>query len=200
MESVEDKILRRIRGRGSGSVVFMSDFADYGSPAAIKSAFHRLYTSGVLLRLSQGSYYYPKKDSVLGIGVVYPSIDDIAEAIAKRDHAKIVPTGTYALNRLGLSTQMPMNIVYVTSGAPRRVKIGNGNGILFKHSSSGKIFSFQSKTMMLIVMAMKEIGQEQITDEQVDIIKKHLANVSPLDFIHDVKLMPIWIRQIIMKK
>ena len=53
MESAENKIVRRIHGKGRGSVVFMSDFADCGTPSAIKSAFHRLYKSGELLRLSQ---------------------------------------------------------------------------------------------------------------------------------------------------
>lgn len=200
MESTENKILRRIRGRGRGSVVFMSDFADCGTPSAIKSAFHRLYANETLLRLSQGIYYYPQIDNALGLGVLYPSIDNIAEAIAKRDHAKIIPTGAYALNRLGLSTQVPMNVVYVTSGTPRKVKMGEGKGILFKHSSSGKIFAFQSYYLMLVLMAMKEIGPNRITDEQIIIIKKNLANVPPSEFNHDVKLMPIWIRQILMKR
>ena len=200
MESAENKIIRRIRGRGRGSLVFMSDFADCGTPSAIKSAFRRLYTNGVLMRLSQGIYYYPQVDTTLGLGVLYPSIDEIAEAIAKRDHAKIVPTGAYALNRLGLSTQVPMNVVYITSGTPRKVKIGKNNGILFKHSSSGKLFSFQSHYLMLVAMAMKEIGSERITDEQMDIIKNNLYNVPSSEFSHDIKLMPIWIRQLLMKK
>ena len=62
--------------------------------------------------------------------------------------------GAYALNRLGLSTQMPMNVVFLTNGAPRRIKIGNGRGILFKHSSSGKNFAYKSELMMLVVTAM----------------------------------------------
>ena len=152
------------------------------------------------MRLAQGIYYYPKNDTALGLGVIYPSIDDIATAIAKRDHARIVPTGSYALNRLGLSTQVPTNVVYVTTGTSRKVKVGNGNGILFKHSSSGKLFAFQSDLMMLAVMAMREIGQEQITDEQVSIIMGHLADVPQSEYSHDVKLMPIWIRQILMKR
>ena len=200
MESVENKILKRIRGKGRGSVIFMSDFADNGTPSAIKSAFHRLYSDGVLLRLSQGIYYYPKIDTELGLGVLYPSIDEIAEAIAKRDHAKIVPTGAYALNRLGLTTQVPMNIVYVTSGTPRKVKVGNGNGILFKHSSSGRLFAFQSNYLLLVVMAMKEIGPGQITEEQITMIKNNLSIIPQPEFNHDIKLMPIWIRQILMKR
>ena len=83
------------------------------------------------------------------------SIEDIAQAIAKRDKANIVPMGAYALNRLGLSRQMPMNVVFLTNGAPRRIKIGNGRGILFKHSSSGKNFAYKSELMMLALVQGK---------------------------------------------
>lgn len=120
MESTENKILKRIRGRGRGPVVFMSDFADCGTPSAIKSAFHWNYTQGVLMCLSHGIYDYPQIDTALGLGLLYPSIDNIAVAIAKSDHAKIIPTDAYTLNKLGLSTQVPMNVVYVTSRTPER--------------------------------------------------------------------------------
>ena len=150
-QSTESKIERRLRGGGRGSIVFQQDYADCGTPSAIKSTFHRLYTDGVLMRLAHGIYYYPKEDKAFGLGVVYPSIEDIAQAIAKRDRVKIVPTGAYALHKLGLSTQIPMNAVFLTTGVPRRIKIGNGHGILFKHSSAGKNFAFKSELMMLIV-------------------------------------------------
>ena len=59
-----------------------------------------------------------KIDKVLGLGILYPTFEEIAAAIARRDKAKIVPTGIYALNQLGLSTQLPMNVVYLTEGSP----------------------------------------------------------------------------------
>lgn len=68
---------------------------------------------------------------VSGLGVVYPSFEDVAQYIAKRDRARIVPTGSYALNVLGLSTQVPANVAYLTDGAPRKVKLLSGRGITF---------------------------------------------------------------------
>ena len=198
MESAEDKILKRIRGKGRGSIVFQSDYAECGSPAAIKSAFYRLYSDGTLIRLAQGIYYYPKYDKELGLGIIYPSIEQIAEAIAKRDRVKIVPTGVYALNKLGLSGQIPMNVVFVTNGAPRRIQVGKRNGILFKHSSSGKMFAYKSDMMMLVVSAMREIGQGSITENQILKLRKYVNQVGESEFAHDIKLAPIWIRQILM--
>lgn len=59
------------------------------------------------------------------MGLLYPSIEEIADSIAQRDKARIVPTGIHALNKLGLSTQIPMNFVYLTDGTRRKVNFGN---------------------------------------------------------------------------
>lgn len=53
---------------------------------------------------------------------------------------------------------MPMNVVFLTNGAPRRIKIGNGRGILFKHSSSGKNFVYKSELMMLVVTERQRLS------------------------------------------
>ena len=124
----------------------------------------------------------------------------LLKTLPKRDKAKIVPMGAYALNRLGLSTQMSMNVVFLTSGAPRRIKIGNGRGILFKHSSSGKNFAYKSELMMLIVTAMRTIGENKITEEERNMLVEHTRNVSDNDFNHDIKLAPAWVRKILIAR
>ena len=199
-QSTVNKIEMRLRGRGRGSIVFQQDYADCGTPSAVKSTFHRMYTDGMLVRLAHGIYYYPKEDKDYGLGIIYPSIEDIAQAIAKRDKAKIVPMGAYALNRLGLSTQMPMNVVFLTNGAPRQIKVGDGHGILFKHSSSGKNFAYKSELMMLVVTAMRTIGEDKMTEEERDALVVHTRNVSDSDFNHDIKLAPAWVRKILITR
>lgn len=199
-QSTENKIERRLRGKGRGSIVFQQDYADCGTPSAINSTFFRLYTDGVLIRLAHGIYYYPKEDKEYGLGIVFPSVEDIAQAIAKRDKVKIVPTGAYALNRLGLSTQIPMNVVFLTNGAPRRIKIGDGHGILFKHSSSGKNFAYKSELMMLVVTAMRTISKEKMTEEGRNMLIEHVRTVSDSEFNHDIKLAPAWVRKILIAR
>lgn len=130
----------------------------------VSKIWHKSQVKTLLIR-QHGIYYYPKEYKDYGLGIIYPAIEDIAQAIARRDKAKIAPMRAYALNRLGLSTQIPMNIVFLTNGAPRRIRISNGHGILFKHSSSGKNFAYKSELMMLIVTAMRTIGKENITEE-----------------------------------
>ena len=123
---------------------------------------------------------------------------DRLSTIAKRDHSRIVPTGDYALNSLGLSTQVPANAVYLTDGSPRRISVGKGHGIMFKHTSELKALSFRSDLMMRIVAAMRAIGEGKITDEQKRILKEHIKNVAEEDYNEDIKLAPAWVRKVLI--
>lgn len=49
--------------------------------------------------------------------------------------------------------------------------------------------------MLLIVMALREIGDENITELQMNIIKGHLKNVPTGDFQKDILLAPVWVRK-----
>ena len=118
MQSIEDKILSNIKKCGRGTVFFAHDMLRYGQRQSVLKALERMATSGTILRVARGIYCYPKIDKVLGLGVLYPSLDEIAQAVAKRDKARIAPTGAFALNILGLSTQIQMNVVYLTDGTP----------------------------------------------------------------------------------
>ncbi|MDR0574386.1 MAG: DUF6088 family protein [Tannerella sp.] len=73
-----------------------------GAGVAIRHSLSRLCKDDFIIRLSNGIYLYPKMSK--RIGIVYPSIENIAKAIAKREKARLIPTGVYALNKLGLST------------------------------------------------------------------------------------------------
>ena len=127
-------------------------------------------------------------------------MEEIANSIAKRDKIRIIPVGAYVLNILGLSTQVPANIVFVTDGSPRRISIGKGKGILFKHTSEMRNFAYQSQMMLLIVAALREIGENNVTPEQLEIIKTHLEKVSLEDFQRDIQLAPIWVRKLLQNK
>lgn len=166
----------------------------------VSSALTRLCEDGTLIRVGQGIYCYPKIDTQWGLGAQMPSLDEIASAIAKRDKSRIVPTGTYALNKLGLSTQLQANVVYYTDGSPRRIKVGNGRGILFKRSSEMKRFSFRNELMQLIVAAMREIGNGKVSDEELSKISVLVKNVSQADYIHDIALAPSWVQTILKEQ
>jgi hypothetical protein len=195
MQSIYNQIEGRIRGLGLGTILFPDDFTDIGSSEAVRIALMRLCKVGVVIRVAHGIYSYPKIDTKWGSGIIQPSIEDIAKAVAKRDKVRIMPTGTYVLNALGLSTQVPANVVFVTDGSARRISIGKGKGILFKHTSEMRNFAFQSEMMMMLVAALREIGESNITTEQMVVLKKHLQTISAEDFNHDIQLAPVWVRK-----
>ena len=198
MQSVENKILSVIKSKKCGTILFASDFADAGERKTINKAFERIALSGKIIRLARGIYCKPKVDTEFGFGVIYPSVDDVAQAIAQRDKCRIVPTGDTALNKLGLSTQVPMNAVYLTDGTPRRIKIYNGRGILFKHVVPKRL-DFKSELIMLITFGLQTLGQGNLSEEQYSRIKQLLSNEPKESISEDLKLIPGWIRSIILK-
>lgn len=196
MESIERKVLNKIRKCGKGKLLFASDFVAYGEQKSVNKALERMTKDGTILRLSHGIYYYPKTDKVLGLGVLYPSLEDIAEGIAKRDNARIAPTGLYALNRLGFSTQIPMNVVYLTDGFNRKITLHNGTSIQFKHTAP-KNFAFHSRLAMLLTLAYKALGKEGVTPEILAYTKELLAKENRKMIEQDYSLMPAWVSSII---
>ena len=198
MESIDDKILLKVKKSGMGKIYFPSDFASYGEATSVLKALERLAKGNRLIRLSRGIYLYPKVDKELGLGILFPSLETIAYSIAKRDKARIVPTGIHALNKLGLSTQVPMNIIYLTDGSQRKINLGDGRSIMFKHVAPKKL-AFRSELAMLIVFALKEITQERVIQDHLDKIKSLLQNEPKERIMMDANLMPAWIKSIIMK-
>ena len=200
MQSVENKIENEVRKSKRGKIFFQDDFATFGAPGAIRLALFRIEKKGLLFRIAHGIYSYPRLNKIEWIDEKYilPSIDEIAHAIAKRDKVRIVPTASHALNALGLSTQVPANVVYITDGTQRRIKVGKGRGILFKHTSNTRNLAYKSKLLMLIVLALREIGEGKVTPEQLEIIKEHFSKITKQEFETDIKLIPLWIRKFLL--
>lgn len=191
---IEAKVAEILQDTPKGSVLFVDDFLDFGSPDSIKKALYRLTNEkNLLIRLAHGVYLYPKTDKELG--TLYPSTEEIAKAIARRDKARIIPTGVYALNRLGLSTQVPMKIVYLTDGATRSIKIGKRT-ISFKRTSPRNLMT-TGEISTLAIQALKEIGQENIDDEILKQLKVVLKKETQENILHDAKLAPAWINKIL---
>jgi hypothetical protein len=190
--SIEDQILKKIRDNKRGKIFFPANFSKIGSIDAIHQSLKRLEEKGIIVRLAYGIYLYPKVDKELGI--LYPPIDVIAKAIAKRDRARIIPTGIQALNKLGLSTQVTMKVVYLTDGAQRSIKIGN-QSIKFKKSSP-KNLSSKGEISGLVIQALREIGIGKVSEEQKSKIIELLKKEDPENVKYDARLAPAWISEI----
>lgn len=190
MQSIHSQLEDKIISLKKGAIVFVSDFAAFGTAENVKKVLLRLEKKQLLVRLAHGIYLYPKIDKELGI--LYPSTESIAEAIAKRDKIRIIPTGIYALQQLGISTQIPMNVIYLTDGAPRKIKVGKRT-ITFKKTVP-KNLAIKNKILSNIVQGLKELGKENITDEVKQKINQALEKV-PVEILKEEILnAPVWVR------
>ena len=147
------------------------DFLDLGNYKSISKDLELLEDEGHLKRARRGIYYKPSFNKTLGIECP-PSINDIAEAIARQYNWDIIPSGNHALNLIGISTQVPSKIIYISNGPYREYDVG-ANKIIFKHSTTREISSI-SKRILISIQALKEIGKENVTDRQLKMINRFL--------------------------
>ncbi len=191
----DNAVRERILDLERGAIFFPSDFEDIASDTAVRQTLSRMVKRGEIIRVSRGIYCYPRSNPALGLDIIPPSAEDIAQRVAERDKVKIIPTGDQALNQLGISTQVPANAVYITNGARKKISLGKGRSIIFRESNEFRLFDFKSNAMMLAVSAMRSIGEDKIVDDIMRVIKEIVRNVSPEIYKHDIRLVPVWVRK-----
>jgi len=186
--STHGQIARRISLFKPGRFIFPSDFKGLGTEIAIKNALSRLAKEKKIERLAHGIYLLPKHHPKFG--KLHPTLEHIAAAIAEHDHVRIKPTGAFALNKLGLSTQVPMRQVYLTDGSPRRIKVGRGT-IEFK-ATTPKRLSMKGPISSLVIQALEELHPKQLDSDPdlknriTSLLLKEKGNL----LLHDLKLAP----------
>jgi predicted transcriptional regulator of viral defense system len=154
-QHIEMSIKSRIYGFGRGKCFTPDKFLDLGGDNAIRQSLSRLTKEGIIRRLAQGLYEYPRIHKTLGI--LPPQADQIIKALAERDEITVQPSGAYAANLLGISEQVPNKIVYLTQGSPRKIEIGNMEIILKR--TSNKHMAVAGKISGLIIQALLYLGK-----------------------------------------
>lgn len=190
LKTIENKV-------SIGDIFFIADFTELGNYEAVRKSLQRLTKDDSIKRIAKGIYFLPKKHKLLGI--IYPHAEQIAKAIAKRDKARIIATGSTALNLLGLSTQIPMKVVFLTDGSARNIKVGNQT-IQFKKTNP-KNLSIEHRLSNLIIQALKEIGEKNVQQEQIDKIQTIIDQSDERELIfQNLKNAPVWIQKTILNK
>lgn len=175
MESVHKYIEHSILRRKKGDLIFPTDFRGKGTQTAVKTAMSRLYREGKLKKLAHGIYFVPKIDPLFG--AILPAPEEVAESIAKKEKVRILPAGAYALHRLGLTTQVPTKLVYITDGENRQIKIGK-TVIRFKATTPKKM-SLKGQLSSLVILALDEINPANIDNDTANKIKAILQKENP---------------------
>ena len=183
---------QRIEAMPEDCILFRSDFPEYHTEF-VGSILSELTTEGMLVKIAHGIYAKPRKSR---FGVVLPSVDKVVQAIATRDNAKILPSGMTALNALGLSTQVPMNYTYLTTGSERTINLSNRKVVLKR--GVPKNFCYGTRLISLLVQALKAMKKENVGESELNIIRQLvLKETNKETLVKDVDMMPAWMKRII---
>src|ERR1700730_8830697 len=121
MRTIAENILSQAKTLPEGALSSAKEFLHLGSRAAVDQALTRLEGRKELMRLVRGLYVRPVKTR---FGMRAPSAEKVVEGIAATRAETVVAHGAAAANSLGLTTQVPTKLVYLTSGKSRRLKLG----------------------------------------------------------------------------
>ncbi len=186
MESMQSVINDSLSITIGGKILFPADFRGKGSQAAIKMALSRAVRSGQVKRLAQGIYFVPVIDPVLG--ELMPSPEAVAEQLAEREKVRIRPAGAFALHKLGLTTQVPTRLVYLTDGHPRKLKIGKAT-VEFKATTPKKM-ALSGEISGLLILALEGLELDKIDPATEKRIIHLLQLEKPQLLDQDLQLAP----------
>lgn len=190
---IEPKARSIIFGHRGGWVFTPRDLSTLGDPRSVGMALTRLSRKGIIRQLARGLYDYPIDHP--SFGRIPPSADAVAKALAKRDASRLQPTGAYAANILGLSTQVPTRIVFLTDGPSRRVKFGQQE-IVLKRTTPRNMATAGRKSGT-IIQALRHIGQRNVNDRTLVVLKRQLTKQDRAQLLKDLRYAPGWIADIL---
>jgi hypothetical protein len=190
MQTMRNQIVARIERLGGGKAFSAKDFLDIASRTTIDVTLASLTQSGQIRRIRRGLYDMPKINRSLG-GELAPDIDEAARAIARRQKWKIVPEGAWAANLLGLSTQVPSKIIYLTDGPNNEVPIGRRT-IHFKHARPKAMAGLDGK-FALVVQALRHLGKDGVGAPEIDKLRTALTPAEKRKLLRDTRFGVDWI-------
>ena len=173
MITVADKILARAKRHGAGWVFSAKHMSDVGARAATDQALGRLVRDGSIRRLARGLYDLPQVHPILGL--LSPNPDAVAAAAAEQVGHRLQISPARAANVLGLSSQVPAKMVYLTDGSSRKIKVGQ-QVIYLKHAGPRALLGAGTKAGVAL-QALRAVGKDHVSPGVV----RHLRDNLPTD-------------------
>ena len=190
---LKELILQRIKEKNL-KAFSCYDFTDLSSYKTISKCLERLEDSNEIKRIIQGTYCLNLFDECLSLSIM-PSIDDVINCIARKHKWIICPSGNTALNIMGLSTQVPASYFYLSSG-PYKNYVIYETPVLLKRTMSRELIGYSYKTLLLI-QCIKELGKDNISENEINILKNKLNHADKLNALNETTLIQAWIRKVI---
>lgn len=196
MQPLNKKAISRIYGRGRGWAFSSNDFVEDFNRSQIDNALSELCLEGKIRRVCRGIYDYPKFSELLQ-QELSPDFDQVAQAFARKFNWRIQPSGDAALNLLGLSTQLPGRLVYLSDGPNRQYDIGNFT-LEFKKSAL-KDVGFKYRESGLVVQALKVLGQDRVDEAVIATLRKQLDETACKRVLKDTVTATGWVYETIKR-
>jgi hypothetical protein len=167
MSMIIDHICDAAAKLPEGGLLSPKDFLHLGSRAAIDQSFYRLAQNGKVARIGQGLYTVKVKSR---FGERLPSTEKVLEALAGRTGETIVPQEAVAANLLGLSTQIPMYEIFLTSGRSRKLRFGRQTVIL--RQAPRWMLLLGHRQGGVLIRALAWLGAEQAPLKAPELVQK----------------------------
>jgi len=187
-QSIDAKLIRRIRASGAGSVFTPGQFLNLGGRAAVDQALSRLCRAGTIRRIKRGLYDLPRQHPLLG--TLSPDPAAVAAAVAARRGGTLQPTGATAANLLGLSEQVPAKMVYLTDA--RLPKIQLGKLTLEFRRRSPRQMALANRASALVISALRSLGKGRVPVERLARLHRDMPAKDRRQLLEDLPLAPTW--------
>lgn len=190
------EIKKRIELAEAGTIFVTSDFTDIATTTTVRKCLGRQTEEKNIRRILDGVYEKPVYSNLLK-EYIPTNPDAVAYAIARSFRWTIAPCGDVALNKLGLSTQVPAVWSYISDGPYRKFSWNNVT-LSFKHRANREI-SFMSESTILVVEALKTLGKEHVDDSIISNLKNRLPEVEKKKMLEEATSVSEWIYAVIRK-
>lgn len=122
MLSLTRRITQHASTLPEGAPLCPNGLLHLGYRAGVDQALSRLARRGRLMRVCQGVYVRPIQTR---FGTRPPAVEKVVASLSALWGEVIVPSGAAAANLLGLTEQVPVRPVYLTSGPTRQLRLGD---------------------------------------------------------------------------
>jgi hypothetical protein len=181
-------IRNRINEIGTGEPFTSTQLKTLGTRAAVDQTLSRLVKQGEISRISRGIFVRPKQSRY--VGEVLPEPAKVAQAIATARGETVQVQGAEAARLLGLTTQMPLQAVFYTSGPTRALKLGNLH-LTLKHVVQRKL-ALAGKPSGLALSTLWYLGKERVSTNTIKTIREKLTPEAFEEFRAETPAMPAW--------
>ena len=189
MARLSNQIMNQVAGKPEGTLLCPNTLLHLGRRTAIDQALSRLARSGQLIRICQGVYLKPIETR---FGSRPPAVEKVIEALANLWGETIVPSGGAAANLLGLTTQVPVRSIYLTSGPNRRLTLGEVT-VELRHAPRWQLAAPQ-RLAGDVIRAMSWLGPNEVT-ANLKVIGQKLSPEDFRELAASRAVMPAWLAE-----